>query len=99
MRKFDIVDSPCSSTGLKCINAHDLSEAECRYVYGVVTNNYVPSTDYKLKIECSPFMQGFQLPFNGDDGYVMVEFWSRNMPAIEAFVKHIEDGLNPGAIP
>ncbi len=94
MRKFVIEPSPCSGTGLSCIRAHDLDEHECRHVHNVVTNNYMPSDDYKLKIKSGAFLQGFMMP-TGDlnNGWVMIEFWSRDEQAIRDFVKHVEDGL------
>lgn len=96
MRKFQIIDSPCSSTGLKCIKAFDLTMEECAYISGVVTNNYMPSDDYKLGRAAGVFLQGYQPPMNivNNDGYVMVEFWCRDEKAISAFIEHLENGLN-----
>lgn len=72
------------------IQAHDLSEAECHLVRGVVTNNYMPSDEYGLAKAAGVFLQGFELPQDGrKDGWALVEFWTSDRGAIDAFVTHL----------
>lgn len=67
------------------VQAHDLTLEECRLVKSVVTNNWVDSDDYKLGRAAGVFLQGYE----PTDGWVLVEFWTDNRMAIDAFVKHL----------
>lgn len=70
--------------------AHNLTWDECRIVRRIVTNRYMSSEDYKLKSGCEPFLQGYQEPLHDEnDGWVLVEFWSTNRPAMEKFTAHV----------
>lgn len=76
------------------ITADDLSFDECEAIRGVVCNNWVDSLDYKMKKHAEPFLQGYRLPWEGaPDGWILIEFWSQNREAIEAWVRHLERRL------
>lgn len=75
------------------IQAHDLTLEECQTVRGIVCNNYMDSEDYKLKQPCQPFLQGYEEPRYDEDGWVLVEFWSDDRQAMEAFTAHINRAL------
>lgn len=76
------------------IQAHDLSRAECQFVRGIVTDNYMESENYKLRQPTGAFLQGYQEPMHDEDenewdGWVLIEFWSQNRIAIDKFVAHL----------
>jgi hypothetical protein len=60
----------------------------------VVTNNYMPSEEYKLAKAAGVFLQGFELPRDGlRNGWALVEFWTSDRAAIDAFVTHLNGRL------
>lgn len=76
------------------IRRRDLTLEECRYVYGVISNCYTPSQDYQLRVKAGAFLQGYQEPAPSEsDGWVLVEFWTDNRQAIDAFVQYLNDGM------
>ena len=73
-----------------CFQSWTLTLDQCRSVRDIICNNYMDSIDYKLKRDCSPFLQGYHEPDEGrEDGFVLVEFWSGNKKAIQAFIDHV----------
>lgn len=72
------------------IQAHDMTRAECQLMRAIITNNYMPSDDYKLCRPAGVFLQGYQEPYDDKaDGWILVEFWERDMAKIQACVEHI----------
>ncbi len=72
------------------IQSSDLTLEECQLVRRIVTNQWSDSDDYKLKQRCQAFLQGYEEPRpNRTDGWVLVEFWSNNLSAMEAFTAHV----------
>jgi len=73
------------------IQAHDLTLNECQLVRGVVTNQWIDTLDYQLGHEAGVYLQGYQEPSrdNNKDGWVLVEFWSDDRKAIDAWVEHL----------
>ena len=80
------------------VQLHGLTKEQCRTVRGVVCNGYMKSEDYVLKYPAGPFLQGYQEPCGDDekDGWVLVEFWSRDMQAIQQFVDHLNQRVFDG---
>jgi hypothetical protein len=81
-----------SCHGNHCIEAHDLTEKECILLRRIVCNNYISSYDYQALKPTNAFLQGFEPPSNGynrKNGWVLVEFWTDNMPAINKAIEHI----------
>lgn len=77
------------------IQACDLTLNECRMIETVVCNQRTDSQDYVLARAASPFLQGYEPPIEHDhnNGWALVEFWSNNRGAIEAWVHHLERRL------
>lgn len=82
-----------STHGMRCIQAHDLTQQECQIIRGIVCNIHMDSEDYRLRQPAGPFLQGYEEPFHGRDGWVLVEFWSDDVAGIRAFVEHINRAL------
>jgi hypothetical protein len=95
-RIFEVKPGPHSYPGhiQWAIQAHDLTGRECVILRAIVTNQYMNSEDYKMKQPASPFLQGFELPRNGNDGWVLIEFWTEDRTAIDAFVSYINKRMN-----
>ncbi len=74
-----------------CIVAHDLTKAECSLIENIITNNWCESRHYKARHSSgsSPFLQGFRLPYGTNDGWVLIEFWTRDEVAIDAMVAYV----------
>lgn len=81
--------------GLPCVEGRNLTPEQCQTVRGVVTDNWMGSPSYKLRTACSAFLQGYQ----EDDGWVLVEFWSRDPSDIDAFVQHLNEKLADAVSP
>lgn len=81
--------------GMPCVEGRNLTPEQCQTVRSVVTDNWTGSPSYKLRTACSAFLQGYQ----EDDGWVLVEFWSREPAAIDAFVKHLNEVLADAPLP
>src|SRR5690349_8456200 len=94
MRKFDVEPGPHG--GQLCISGHDLTLAECRVVRAIVTNRYMESDDYILRQPTGAFLQGYEEPHDraNPDGWVLVEFWSDDLAAIQKFVNYINKQIN-----
>lgn len=86
MRTFGVKQS---KHNMRAIEASDMTADECRLLRGIVTNNWSDSPDYIAKQGASPFLQGYQEPSNGADGWCLVEFWSDDDAAIQRFVDHV----------
>lgn len=86
------VETSCHN--MACIQAHDLSEEQARAIEGIVKNNFMASIDYKLGKPASPFLQSYQL--DGEESWVLVEFWSKDTKAIQTFVDHVNSCLHLG---
>lgn len=88
-RKFEVKPGPHAPQ--LAIQAHDLSRAECEALRGIVCNNYISSDDYKMSRAASPFLQGYQPPYeaNKKDGWVLVEFWTQHREDIDAYVSYV----------
>lgn len=72
------------------VTSHKLTLEQCQRVRHVVCNNWMKSDDYIIKGPASPFLQGYQEPMEGkDDGWILVEFWTRDRDAIQKFVDHL----------
>lgn len=75
-----------SHHGQPCIQGNGISVKVMRLVRNIVTNNYTPSDDYKMRLHGSPFLQGYQEedaygPYNEAEsdegvGWILVEFWN-----------------------
>lgn len=77
------------------IQANDLSTAECQFVRNIVADNYMDSENYKLRQPTGAFLQGYQEPREGErDGWVLVEFWSKDRIAIDKFVAHLNKKIS-----
>ncbi len=81
-----------------CLQAHDLSREQCRAIRDTVTNNYMPSEDYKMSRDSHPFLQGYNEPYTdeGDKGWVLVEFWTQNREACEKYATYLNQKLGLG---
>jgi len=75
-----------SRHGQFCLEASGLSLAECRTIRSVVTNNYMDSPDYQQSRRPSPFLQGYHEPGENSEGWVLVEFWGREIPPYVAYL-------------
>jgi len=84
-----------SSKSHRIATSHNLTRVECREVEALVRDNLMTSPVYKLKQECGVFLQGFQFPglTEENDGWVMLEFWSDNNAAIDAFIELCEKSI------
>jgi hypothetical protein len=68
---------------------------ECRLLRSIVTNKWMPSDDYKVAHEAAVFLQGYQ----PEHGWALVEFWTHDLDAINAFVAHVNKRFaEPGAL-
>lgn len=90
MREFVVVKSP---HGQASIQAHDLTTEECCALRGIMRDNYMSSENYVLRVPTGAFLQGYDEPHAGNDGWVLIEFWSLDVKAIEKFVAHINKKL------
>lgn len=96
-RTFTVAPGPHSYPGHTqlAIQAHDMTKEECERLRLIVTNNWMNSDDYKMKEHVSPFLQGYAPPADGrNDGWVLVEFWSSDREAIDAYVAHVNKRMN-----
>ena len=74
---------------------HGIDTVQCMIAKSVVTNNRMDSDDYKLGRACGVFLQGFDVNLAREEhNWVMVEFWSRNLDAINSFVDHLVQQMN-----
>ena len=55
----------------------------------IVTNNYTPSLDYRMKQICSPFVQGY----DERDGWILLEFWYGSKIDCELYIEYINDQI------
>lgn len=69
---------------------NDLNLQECLVIRLVMSNSLVSSEDYQKRSPAHPFLQGYQEPTMGlNDGWVLIEFWTDNKPAIDEFVTYL----------
>ena len=78
-----------------CVEAYDLTTAECEILRGIMTNNWSDSADYRLKRGCDAFLQSYRPPrAEGEkDGWALIEFWTHDRAKIDAFVEHLNRRL------
>jgi hypothetical protein len=91
-RTFVIQPSPHSTVGCEqhSIQAHDLTQAECQLLRGIILNNRLDSLDNQACGASRPFLQGYQEALPGEsDGWVLIEFWTSNIVAIKLCVVYI----------
>lgn len=82
-----------SCHGLDCIQSDDCSEETCNIVANIMSNHMIDSNDYKVRTSSRAFLQGFSSPRRKNDGWVLIEFWTDNQYAIEAFICHLNNKL------
>lgn len=90
-RKF--VAAPGPHAPQLAVEAHDLSTAEYMRLRSIVTNQYMFSADYRYSKPASAFLQGEQPPFDENDGWILIEFWTRDRKAIDDFVAYINSQM------
>lgn len=94
-RIFELVEGPHAPQ--LCIQAHDLTRAECERLRWIICDNHTLSENYKNVRPSQAFLQGFQLPYGDTDGWVLVEFWGtlpEDRPTFEHAVAYINRKMN-----
>lgn len=76
-----------------CIQAHDLTLEECHALRYLIIENRTNTEAYKAKQGAAPFLQGYNEPFHGNDGWVLVEFWTQDYDACERYVAFINQKM------
>lgn len=91
MSRTFIVENAERGTSQLCIRAHDMSLGECRLLRGIVTNQHIDHPDNVASYPAHPFLQGYREPWTEDvnDGWCLVEFWTRDREKIDAFVAYV----------
>lgn len=75
-----------------CFRGEGMTLEERRLLRGIVTNQWSDSDDYRLARNAHPFLQGYSEPSSygrGRDGWALVEFWTDDFDACQAFVDHV----------
>lgn len=75
-----------------CFRGDGMTLEECQLLRGIVTNQWSDSDDYRLARPAHPFLQGYGEPSSyghGCDGWALVEFWTDDFDACQAFVDHV----------
>lgn len=97
VRQFKVEAGPHSFPGHTqwAIEANDMSKEECQFVRGIMTDNYMDSESYAIRQPTGAFLQGYQEPREDSthDGWVLIEFWSRERLAIDLFVEYLNRKL------
>lgn len=88
--QFEVSTSP---HGMLCVQANDLTLRQCRIVRGVTRDNYADSPTYQLRTACSAFLQGYDEPTEHFKGWVLIEFWTDDRAAVDAFVAHLNERM------
>ena len=55
----------------------------------IVTNNYMPSLDYRMSRTVQPFVQGY----DEQEGWILIEFWMGSKLDCELYVQYINDQI------
>ena len=84
-----------SGHGMPITQADDLSDSQIHVVRRIITNNVRSSEDYKLRLPAGVSLQACYEGKQGD-GWVLIEFWNRNAPAIQKFINHLNNQLRLG---
>jgi hypothetical protein len=84
--RFKLETSP---HGLPSVSARGLPFPRLRAVLSFVRNSLIDSMAYKAKEGVSPFIQSL----GEHDGWIMVEFWSRDTDKIQAYIALLNNEL------
>ena len=76
------------------IEARDLSSEECDLLKRIICCNRFNDPDYQASHPKEgqsprPFLQGFDPPFEGNDGWALVEFWCRDEKVVDTYIEYI----------
>ncbi len=70
---------------MNCFQVIDPDPKLRSYVIRVIRSNHFDDPRYALRKDCGAFLQC------DHESYVLVEFWSENIEAMQKFVDHIRD--------
>ncbi len=68
-----------------CIQSTQTSPEVCEVVQRIIRANHMDSEAYKLRSACRAFLQGCE----PKEGWILVEFWTEDQPAIDAFIDYV----------
>lgn len=94
MRTFIVTAGP--HPPMLAIQADDLTKDEYVLVRGIATNQDIFSTDYRVRKAAGVFLQGYKEPHteHGNDGWILIEFWSDDREAITDFRNYLNAACN-----
>ena len=77
-----------------CITGSNLPLQTMKTISRIISNQFTDSTDYKLNSRAHGFLQGYEPRNEEGGGWILVEFWTKNMEAIQALVDYINSEIN-----
>src|SRR5262249_22958869 len=83
-------------TNQLCIKARDLTRAECWLLFEIASCLKMDHPDYIAGAPANPYVQCYAEPIRGNDGVVIVEFWSGRVESIHHFVEYVNGEFAKG---
>ena len=60
-----------------------------KFIYQIITTNYINDPWYERKIGINPFFQGGSQYNLSDNGWIFIEFWTKNIKAAQQYCDDI----------